>query len=165
MRRPAFTLIELLIAVGLLSLIMLYLYGALSSLQAGNSFYKTRLQGAQHEYKVVKTLYLDLALASAKTVRIVSRERKYDMLFLQTSNSVHQRIRPYVGYFIHEQHLYRVESSVALDYPLDQLEEISVDDLGEAEHLRFYSAESAFLVDYLAPGNERVLFKVTAYNQ
>lgn len=163
--RRGFTLLELLIAVSLLSIIMLYLYQSLSTLQEGNRFYGETLKQVNREQKLLKVLYLDLALSEKGSVTVVDEDRNHDIVLMQTAHSIHHRIMPYVGYVINQHGLFRIESSQELTYPLRGDEEMQIDPLGAFDHFRVYRTKTHFLVDIWPLEGEQQLFKVRGYNQ
>ena len=164
-RHTGFTLMELLIAITLLSIIMLYLYESLSTLRSSNTFYGEKLAAIAEQQKLLNTLYLDLALTTPGSVDIQNQEKSADIVLMQTSHSVHQRIMPYVGYIFNNNKLYRIESSQKISYPLYGDEEMVVDDLGPTKHFRLYQSRTHFLVDMQREGEQGVLYKIRALNQ
>jgi len=163
--RGGFTLMELLIAITLLSVIMLYLYETLSTLRSSNAFYGDRLVAIANQEKLLKTFYLDLALSTPGSVDVQNQDKHADIVLMQTSHSVHQRIMPYVGYIFNNHQLYRIESSAKITYPLYGDEEMVVDSLGAANHFRLYESRTHFLLDMQREGEQSVLFKIRALNQ
>ena len=163
--RRAFTLLELMIAISLLSIIMLYLYQTLSTLQTGNSFYGERLDRAEKQQKILRTLYLDLALSDNQIVTIVNEEKDHDIVLMRSLNSVHGRIKPYIGYIFNDNGLFRIESSDKLEYPLSRDLEMQVDYLGDYRQFRIYRSKVHFLADLIDAEGEAHLFKIRGYHQ
>jgi len=161
--RRAFTLLEMMIAISILAIIMLFLYESLSKLQQGNRFYEQKLQNVEFEQTFVKTLYLDLALAQKKSLEVISKDKQYDILLMQTQHSIHKRIMPYVGYLISEEGLFRVESSQKLNYPLQLGTEMLVDKLGKIEKFRIYRTSTHTLVNIKIDSKDTI-FKTRLIN-
>jgi len=162
--KKAFTLIEMLISVSLLSVITIFLYQTYASLQQSNRFYAQELEEASHEQKLRKTIYLDISLSLPGSVQIHSIDEDSDVIFMQSSHSVHRRIMPYIGYLKKEGHLFRIESSHELFYPLTGEEEMLIDDLGEIQTLRLFQKENSFLV-YLEKNDQKmILFRTNRLN-
>ena len=160
----AFTLLEMLIAITIFSLIVLYLYQSLSTLNSTNRFYGEKLNSMSHDQKLLKTIYLDLSTAVIRTVNIINEDPFTDIVLMQTAHSVHRRIMPYVGYIIKEGELFRIESSQKLSYPLSIENEMVVDELGQIQHFRLYSSPTHFLLDYRSHSKEPRLLKIRALN-
>lgn len=165
MMKKGFTLLELLIAVTIFSLILLYLYQSLATLQGANAFYGERLESAKQQHRVLKSIYLDLSLSG--NVEIVNEEKAFDVVLMQTSNSLHRRIMPYVGYRVKEGLLYRIESSKKLSYPFDADQPMSVDLLGSAKRFRLYlnQAKTHYLLDLQYSDGKETFVKVRAFNR
>ncbi len=160
----AFTLLEMLIAIVIFTLISVYLYKSLATLNSTNRFYGDKLQTISHDHKVLKTIYMDLSLAVIRSVFTVNQDEHFDVILLQTKNSVHRRTMPYVAYLVWEEKFYRIESSQRLSYPFNEDQEMLVDELGEMEHFRLYSSKTHFLLDYQPKDEEPRLMKIRGMN-
>lgn len=162
--RKAFTLIELMIAIVILSIIMVFLYKSYAELNLQNKVYETQAKEIKHLEQIKRVLFLDFALSLSKSVHILPQDPKTDIVFLQSSHSIHNRINPYVGYIVKDKRLYRIESLTALQsYPLDLGVEFDVDELGEVENFRIYQGKKdsrAFISDLLFSDKQRILMKI-----
>jgi len=162
--KRAFTLIEMLIAISLLSVITIFLYQTYSSLQHSNRFYGEELSEASREQKLRKTIYLDLSLSMPDSIKLINIDKNADVLIMQSSHSVHQRIMPYIAYLIKDDHLMRIESSQKLFYPLSGEEEMVIDDLEEVKTFRVFQKESSFLVHLEQKDKKMILFRTNRLN-
>lgn len=162
--KKAFTLIEMLISVSLLSVITLFLYQTYASLQLSNRFYGEELKEASREQKLRKTLYLDLALSMPESVKLINIDKTSDVIIMQSSHSVHHRILPYIAYMIKDKHLLRIESSEELFYPLSGEEEMVIDDLTELKIFRIFQKENSFLVHLEKADEKMILFRTKRLN-
>lgn len=167
--RKAFTLIELMISIMLLSLIMLFLYKSYAELNRSNSIYAIKVQEMKKSELLKKRLYLDISVALRDSIKIINQSRSEDVLFLQTSSSVHKRINPYVAYFIKQSRLYRLESlKPFIEYPLASDSEFVSDYVADVKSMRIYPATNAtiglFLVHIILEDNEEILLKIKALN-
>lgn len=160
----AFTLLEMLIAIVIFTLISVYLYKSLATLNSTNRFYGEKLRSISHDHKILKTIYLDLSLAVIRSVFIVSQDEHFDVILMQTKHSVHRRTMPYVAYLVLENKFYRIESSQQLSYPFNEDQEMIVDELGEMEHFRLYSSKTHFLLDYEPKDEDPQLMKIRGLN-
>ena len=127
--RRSFTLIELLISIGLLSLIIIFLYNSLNTLRRSNSFYEINLKKDESRHKIFNTIYFDLLRADAKTIGIkAGYEKNFDILTLRSLNSLHNLERPYITYVVSrsENTLIRIESLFPIKLPLSYELENSV---------------------------------------
>ena len=165
MRRSAFTLIELLISVLILSILMLFLYKSYDALNRSNATLNGAVQKLSKELLIKKCIYLDLTTAFGDSINILQQNPQKDILFLQTNNSLHNRINPYVGYIVKDKILYRIESLKPLkEYPLGVDSEFIVDQLAKIEIFRIYKSknikESLFLVYILFEDKRELLLKI-----
>ena len=144
--KKAFTLMEMLIAVTILSLITIFLYRTFASLAHSNDFYAKELALTSHEQKVANTLYLDLTLGIPASLKLININKNSDVLLMQSKHSIHRQIKPYIAYIIKENHLWRIEASEPLSYPLSEETQMLIDDLGEASVFRAYQKDNATLV-------------------
>lgn len=146
--RKAFTLVELMVSIVILSIMMLFLYKSYSGLGKSNKIFEIEVQRISKHEKIKELLYLDFALA--KTISIQNQDNKEDVVFLQTLSSVHRRIKPYVAYILKNGMLYRLESlRPFIDYPLAADSEFVVDELGEVKSFRVYPSRDTTSALYL----------------
>jgi len=163
MRRQAFTLIEMMIAITLFSVVMIFLYQSMATLDKSNRFYSDKLQDISTEQALFKTLFLDLSLSMANSGEINNINRDEDMVFLQTSHVVHTHVMPYIVYFIKDKHLYRVESATKLSYPFESNLNALIDDFGEVKKFRLYKNSTHFLLHLNIDGEDN-LMKIRHFN-
>ena len=74
--RKAFTLIELLISITILSIMMLFLYKSYASLNHSNSFYKKEVQQIKDQQLLKKVLFLDFSLVLGQSATILNENTK-----------------------------------------------------------------------------------------
>lgn len=167
--RKAFTLIEILIAITILSIMMLFLYKSYSSLNISNRFYKNELSQIKNGYLKKKILFLDLSLAHKEKTKVLNQDIKEDVLFLQSSHSIHKRHNPYVAYIVEDFKLYRLESIHEFKaYPLSVGEEYIADCLGEVDSFRVYQSKdgnASYLVQADFREDEDILLKIKALQE
>ena len=110
--RKAFTLVELMISVLLLSLIVTFLYQSVAQLQTSNMQFLKKTDHLQKRESLLEILYNDFINASS--VKWLVKEDAYDVILLQTSNSFHDMSRPFVMYKVYKEdaQLKRIESPV-----------------------------------------------------
>jgi len=169
--RKAFTLIELLISIVILTILMLFLYKSYAALNRSNTVLAQELTSIEKFEKVKKVLYMDftLALKSKKIVTILKQDRNADVVFLQTKNSLHKRVNPYVAYVFKEHKLYRLESLKPFkEYPFTADVEFVADYLGEVDTFRVYESKRAkskvYLVHILFADAKEILLKIKPLN-
>jgi prepilin-type N-terminal cleavage/methylation domain-containing protein len=137
--RKAFTLIEMMISVVIISIMMLFLYQSYNSLNKSNSFYALKSDAIKDEQMKKRVVYMDFALAHPSSVRILNQDKNEDVIYLQSSNSLHRKYNPYIAYMIKNNRLYRLESLKKYEtYPLSLDDQFVVDDMGEVEGFRVY---------------------------
>lgn len=165
--RKAFTLIEMMISISILSIMMIYLYRANASVNKSNTFYEKQVNKFNHLTLKKRVLFLDISLSLYQQISIVHIDKESDILFLQTTNSLHRRVNPFVAYIVKEKKLYRLESFKKLTYPFVETDKFDVDYFGDIEHFRVYKQKNkeTFLVDLKFKNADNILMKINALNE
>ncbi|WP_457748068.1 prepilin-type N-terminal cleavage/methylation domain-containing protein [Sulfurimonas sp.] len=166
--RKAFTLIELMISIMILSIIMLFLYKSYSELNLANKVYKEESLSLQKTATLKKSIYLDISLALYKSISISNVDKQTDTLFMQSTHSLHRRINPYIVYVVNNSKLYRVESFKKLqEYPFDNDAVFDVDYIGKVKIFRVYKSQNkeAYLLDILFDDTTHIIQKVKLLNE
>jgi len=167
--KKGFTLIEMMVSITILSIMMLFLYKTYSTFNISNNNLKKEVDGFVDMQKVRKVIYLDFTMALSKTIKIQNREKNEDVVFFQTSNSIHRRYNPYVVYKVKDKKLYRLESlKMITSYELPADSEFDIDYLGEVEGFRVYKSSNTKSGNYFINIDfkkfDDVLFKVKVLN-
>ena len=163
--KPAFTLIEMMISISILSVIMIFLYGSLNSLQKSNAFYGRELEEMASRHQLIKTLYLDFSLLQPEGYEIIDESKAFHSVLMQTSHSHHQRFMPYVAYIVKEKILYRLESLDPITFPLNADADLHVDVLARVEEFLVYKNPTHTLIYLKDSHNEVELLKVRTLNE
>jgi len=163
MKKSAFTLIELLISIAILSILMLFLYKSYANLNRSNILLHEEVQKISKIQKIKKTILMDFT--SAISVNILKQDTKIDIGFLQTRHSLYLRINPYVGYIVKDKMLYRIESFKPLtEFPLVADSEFIAEELGQIKIFRIYKAKDTktdlYLVHLLFEDTTEILLKL-----
>ena len=137
--KKAFTLIELVISIIILSILMLFLYKSYSQLNLFNNVYRDEVKKVKKEERIKRTLYLDLTEAKLETLLILKEDKNYDFLNFSTNHSLHRRIKPYISYIVKESVLYRLESLTKIASPdIGRSIAFDIDKIGEVEKFKLY---------------------------
>lgn len=132
---------ELIISIGILSIIMIFLYESYSALNKSNSFYEEKADNIRYEQLRKKVLFLDFSLALSESIKILNQNKNEDIVFLQSTNSIHNRYNPYIAYIFNNSKLYRLESLKEFEkYPLSSDSDFSFEYFGEAKSFRVYES-------------------------
>ncbi|MCK4875091.1 MAG: prepilin-type N-terminal cleavage/methylation domain-containing protein [Sulfurimonas sp.] len=162
--RKAFTLIEMMISITILSIMMIFLYESYASLNSSNIFYKKELNTIEDAHVKKKVLFLDFSLVQDKKIKILNQESNEDVVFMQSSNSIHRRYNPYIAYTVKDSKLYRLESLYEFkEYPFSFNNEFVSDYLGEVNSFRVYKSDDnneSYLVHVDFKKDENILLKV-----
>jgi len=171
--RKAFTLIELMISIVILTILMLFLYKSYSALNKSNSLLLEQVQKISQVELLKEVIYKDFSVArredtNISSVLILNQSKKEDVVFFQTTNSIHQRVNPYIAYIVKDKRLYRLESLKPFkEYPLVADSEFVVDELGEVKIFRVYKSKdvqkSTYLFHALFENSQEILLKVTLF--
>jgi prepilin-type N-terminal cleavage/methylation domain-containing protein len=172
--RKGFTLIEMMISIMILSLMMIFLYQSYASLNISNDFYKNRVSEIKEEQIKKRVLFMDFSLAQYGSINILNQGQKEDVVFLQSSHSIHKRYNPYIAYILKEKKLYRLESLKKFtEYPLSVNDEFVVDFIGDVEGFRLYKSgkktnnttEEIYLIHIDFIKEQDILLKVKVLNE
>ncbi|HIP20150.1 MAG TPA: prepilin-type N-terminal cleavage/methylation domain-containing protein [Sulfurimonas sp.] len=163
MKKSAFTLIELLISIVILSILMLFLYQSYANLNRSNTLLSEEVQKISKIQKIKKTIINDFT--RALSINILNQDTKIDIAFLQTSHSLYERTNPYVGYIVKDKRLFRIESLKPLrEFPLVADSEFVVEELGKVKIFRVYKSTDAmkglYLVHLLFEDTTEILLKL-----
>lgn len=164
--RPAFTLMELIISITLISVIMIYLYQATDTMRTSNAFYENKSLEEQKKEQLFIALFTDIMNADLEKASIVEQEKKLDTLFFQSSNSHYGIINPFIGYRVSKNGtLYRMESHVPIRVParLEDLPRIQmeiIDSNVEFFKIHKHGKSNALLFYYKQTGKPSVSFQL-----
>ena len=171
--RRAFTLIELMISIVILTILMLFLYKSYSALNKSNSLLFEEVQKIAQVELLKEVIYKDFSVVrqtdtNTSSVLILNQSQKEDVVFFQTSNSIHQRINPYIAYLVKDKRLYRLESLKPFkEYPLVADSEFVADDLGEVKIFRVYKSKdtkkATYLFHALFENSQEILLKISVF--
>lgn len=141
MKKNAFTLIELLISITILSIVMLFLYKSYAELNKTNKVYEQEVSKLENISRIKQTLYLDLLLAEKETLTVSHQDAKLDFVSFTTEHSLHRLIKPYIAYIIKEDILYRLESNKAIkSVEISREQPFIIDKIGSVEKFKLYTS-------------------------
>lgn len=176
--RKAFTLIEMMISITILAIMMIFLYQSYASLNISNEVFKKATNKIKDVELKKRVIFLDFSLAlhgdANATINIINQETNEDVVFMQSAHSLHKRHNPYIGYFMKNKKLYRIESLKPLrEYPLGVESEFVADSLGEVNGFRVYknqpksdeNASEAYLIHIDFKTDEDILLKTKMLNE
>lgn len=168
MKRGAFTLIELMVSIVILSILMLFLYKSYADLNKTNKVYEAEVKKLKKASLLRETLYLDILLASKESMVITHESPEFDFVSFSTVHSLHRLIKPYVAYIIKEGMLYRLESNKKIDSAqISREQQFIVDKIGKVVKFKLFRATKAiplFLLDAEFQGLAPFLVKIKALN-
>jgi hypothetical protein len=116
--KKSFTVIELILAVIILSILILAMNNIIINLKSTKNFLKNYLRKTNKSELLIKTLYYDILNATSIKV-IHSINSDYDRVYLQTQNSLYHLIFPYVIWYVskNKNTLIRIESPFKIKLP------------------------------------------------
>ncbi|MDX1808588.1 MAG: prepilin-type N-terminal cleavage/methylation domain-containing protein [Sulfurospirillaceae bacterium] len=169
--KAGFTLIELMISITILTVMMTYLYESYGTLNSSNRILKNEVQRVVNTQKMRKVIFLDFSLALPSSIEIQNREKNEDVVFLQSSNSIHRRFNPYITYIVKDKKLYRLESLRKFtSYELSTTDrDFDIDYLGIVNSFRVYkssnSKKNIYLIHIDFKNSDDILLKVNVLNE
>jgi prepilin-type N-terminal cleavage/methylation domain-containing protein len=116
--KKAFTLIELMLAIIILSILILAMNNIIVNIKSTKDFLNEYLKKENKNTIFIKTLYYDIL--NATSIKIIhSVNPNYDRLYLQTNNSLYHLISPYVIWYVSKNRnsLIRIESPFNIKLP------------------------------------------------
>jgi len=145
--KPAFTLIEVIVSIVLLSLMITYLYNALGVLQNSNTSLLAKEKQLDTRDFLFSLLYKDIFEASSTTITF-TQSKDFDILKLKTPNSLHDISMPNIIYIVVKdtKKLIRIESpyTFALPIPMESTYMLYADEIAtDVEFFKIYSESSA----------------------
>ena len=148
---------------------MIFLYKSYAALNNSNALLVSETQQLHKTEMIKKSIYFDFTTAISKSIKILNQDSKEDVVFMQTKNSLHKRINPYVAYIMKEKFLYRLESLKPFtDYPLGTDSDFVVDKLGKVKIFRTYQSrdtkDQLYLVHILFEDKREILLKMKVLN-
>jgi prepilin-type N-terminal cleavage/methylation domain-containing protein len=161
--RGAFTLMELLISIMILSILMLALYKAYDALNMSNKTYKKKSQSIKALTVKKRTIYLDFALSVKGSFKHLDQEPKKDIVTFASINSIHKRYKPYITYFTKNEKLYRIESlQMISEYPFASDIIADVDEIGDVKKFKVFKSNKSesYLIDARFKDANNILLKV-----
>ena len=167
--KKAFTLIELMISIMILSILMLFLYKSYSDLNRSNRQYTSALESLNEKELLKKAIYLDLLMASKSHMIIQNIDREFDLISFKTKHSLHRRVEPYVCYIIKDKVLYRLESLLQIT-SIDINRDIAfdIDRVAKVKKFRIFGTrgkdKELYLLNMRLENNEQILLKVKVLN-
>ncbi len=143
--KKAFTLVELMISIILLSLIMSFLYQSVAQLQSSNQQFLKRTNQVQKREDILKLLYMDFL--NARSMKWLEKGKDYDVLVFQSSNSLHSMSQPYLRYKVYkdESTLRRIESPLENIDPLENIFRFN-DIAKEVKFFKLYEKKGHYLI-------------------
>ncbi len=167
--KKAFTLIEMMISIVILSLIVTYLYSTNSSLSNSNKIITQELSEISSYISLQEILYRDIQEA-VTDINITTQQKEQDFVSFRTKHSLHLRVLPYVAYILKNDKLYRVESAEPLIYrEISAQDDYDVDIMGDTELFRLYRKKeqkeqtlNSFLLHVIFSHKKELLLKIPA---
>jgi len=157
--KRAFTLIELMISIILLSIIVTFLYQSVAQLQTSNLQFMKKTDGLQKREQVLKLMYNDFINASS--IEWYDKGRDKDILVLKTNNSFHNMSQPYVLYKVYKDDaiLKRVESPIEKIDFLNNIFKFN-DIIEDVKLFKVYEKKGHYLIYVKAEGIEDIYLDI-----
>lgn len=148
--KKAFTIIEMMLAISIFTLIVFYMYEAISVSNKSTNTYENQYKIIQNDMQIKKIFYNDIfnQLNLYANVKIIEDKDSQSVLYLQTNNSLYDQIAPHVIYTLKNKTLYRVESLKKIMLPIKNVKEhFNVDVIAkDVKNFKVFSAKNNFLI-------------------
>ncbi len=154
--KKAFTLVELIIAIAIFSLIVTYMYQAIYTTKKSVNVYENMYK-KDKSAKVLKTLFYNdiFNQVSLDNKLKIQTEQDFSTVYLQTHNSLHNIPAPFVAYKVIRKNLFRFESAKEFKLPLNYENEeyIRVDKIqSDMERFLVYEEKKNVLIHFKSKG-------------
>ena len=141
MKRPAFTLIELVISIAIIALVVTYLYQSLNVLQSSNDQLIGKDAARAQKSDLRKLFLLDIMQASSLNIAKTDN-KNIDLLTLNSRNSLHNIARPTITYLVakRDNRLIRIEGiNYTLPLNRDTIYHVKFDEIRDnVTHFKLY---------------------------
>jgi prepilin-type N-terminal cleavage/methylation domain-containing protein len=160
----AFTLIEVVISIAIFSIIAVYMYQAIDTMQKSNEINSMRYNEDIKKQKTIRLFYNDLFLKTdLYAASNITSDGDFDIFRLNTKNSIHAMINPHVAYFVKDNSLYRIESRQTENIPLtyEGAERVKSDKLMDNVTLfNIHENRNSYIISYQTDG-KLTLFQIS----
>lgn len=161
--KKAFTLIELIIAIAIFSLLILYMYQAVATTQKTTSVYENMYSKTQKINQIKKLLYSDIFnQTDPYTNTNVVTSDKFSTYYLRSNNSLHGLSSPFIAYQVINSNLYRFESvsSFRLPFNEENKNRLKIDMVAsDVTNFVIYTYKNSRIIDIIA-SNQRTFFEI-----
>lgn len=119
--KKAFTLVELVIAIAIFSLLITYMYQAVATTKKTTQTYENMYKSIHKISEVKKLLYNDIFnQTDPYSNTSVSTSGNFSTYYLRSNNSLHGLTSPFIAYKVINSNLYRFESTSSFKLPLTE---------------------------------------------
>jgi len=164
-KRGAFTLLEVLISIALLSLVLMALYSSLTMLRSSNSQLFEHLKEGVKEKQIVETLFLDIAGSSGKID--IKRDEFSRFCIEESVNSLYNLSLAKICWIVSKNNktLLRTEGN-NYKLPIESEQRVAVDKvMDNIEIFQVYYNKESVLVALKQIGKEPISFMVQGISQ
>lgn len=161
--KRAFTLVEIIIAIAIFSIMVVYMYQAIGMTKKSTKAYERKYEKVQKNQTIRKLLYNDIFnQVDPYSNTTVKTKDNFTTYYLRTNNSLHNSANPFVAYRVINGTLFRFESYKSFTLPLSEnnKNDIHVDKLLEnLKSFLVYSYKNSKLIQWNKEG-ERTIFEI-----
>jgi len=143
--KKAFTLIEIMLAIIILSILFLAINEVINNLKITYKTLTTLQKKEKQKELLIKTLYYDLI--NANSILIKHSSKNFDEVYINTKNSLYRLINPYVIWYVSKKNntLIRIENPKKITLP--KYKTFFLDKFNENTKLfKIYKNKDKFLV-------------------
>lgn len=161
--KKAFTLVEIIIAIAIFSVIIVYMYQAIGTTKKSTAAYERKYEKIQKNQTIRKLLYNDIFnQVDPYSDTKVDTSGDFSTYYLKTNNSLHNISSPFVAYKVIKNTLYRFESIRKFTLPIneDNKNSIHVDKLLEnIKSFLLYTYKNSKLIQWNV-NDEQTIFEI-----
>ncbi len=161
--KKAFTLVEIIIAIFIFSIIMVYLYDVIAVAKKSTTAYEKMYKKDEESQRVKRLFYNDIFNQTDPYLDTsVKIKDNFTTYFLRTNNSLYDNISPFVAYRVINNDLYRFESPKKFTLPLSQEDENRVQFdkiISNLDSFLIYKYKNSSLISY-KKNNSQTIFEI-----
>lgn len=162
--KKAFTLIELIIAIAIFSIIIVYLYQAIYTTKKSILIYENMHQKTQTIDRVKNLFYNDIFNQTDPyaNTSVITKD-KFSTYYLRSNNSLFALSSPFIAYKVINSKLYRFESVAPFNLPLNEKNQnkIKLNVIAtNVTHFTIYSYKNSRIIDIITD-EQRTFFEVS----
>ncbi len=155
--KRGWTLIEMLITITIVAIMFTFIYKSIDLAKYSNKWISKKVEIKKRKKAVFELFLRDFLYK--KMLKVVSKDKHFDTIYLQSSNSLYGNSKPYIIYMVKDNNLYRVESIKNINIS-NLTDEYNADlILKGIEKFKLFFSKIAIMV-YIQQHKKRIIYQI-----